>query len=173
MTTDKEQRVAHPYTEARCHLKATPQNSTDCYITMLSRAEHNPSTKGSSLESGEREEVDNGGASNFAVGSVPNEYIQLCPQVKITNEVGGHTGDGAKEGGSSGFESSLEFGGAIETSLEFGGARGTTSLDFAATSKLCHRSRSLSPKMSRVGREKSNQTREKTGSPNNCTISKC
>ena len=155
--SQKEKRTAEPYSVARSqsHVKAEPRNSTDCYVSMQSPAENNNSSTyhQSSLENG----GGGGGGGNegggFTVGSVPNEYVQICPQVEITNNSGVSTNNSSSNNVGKDFESSLEFGGAIETSLEFGAVRGT-SLDFAAApSKLCRRSRSVSPRVDVVEEE--------------------
>lgn len=122
----KSSNIAQPYAQARklCHLKAAPQNSTDCYVSMQTPEESSKepnNTTEKELEVVADETIDGG-----------NEYMTTCPQVKINN--------GRKD-----FESSLEFGGSLETSLEFGGTR-ETSLDFVGPSQVFRRARSTSPR---------------------------
>ena len=130
----KSSKTPQPYAEARklCHLKAAPQNSTDCYVSMQTPSESTRQPSPGIITRGRELEIraDNS-ASDVDSG---NDYvISRSPQVKINNV-------------RRDFESSLEFGGSLETSLEFGGAR-ETSLDFVGASQVCRRAtRSTSPR---------------------------
>lgn len=112
------QNYSEPFRTAK-HLSVTPQNSTDCYVSMQSPV---------SLLGGENQYtvqekrepvavISSDGGSN----SVDNGKTHQPLRVKASN---------------GNMESSLEFGGAIETSLEFGGRKGI-SLDYAGSSRLC------------------------------------